>query len=330
MSRISKTGIKRMRPVSLFNMIIFGLILCAGAYNAMAQPATSCAPELMQAMEARAWMETDREMIQNQNLMPRPDSVMEYSCFDQLVSLVGEIPAEIFSDNESAWVLSTGGLPQIDNVSTDVALQEVVGVSLFTFLFSNFGHTYIGDRTALLGAAAPRAPGDYDCNALNYVWEQAKCMDFGEFRESYTPGRTDFDMFYDFNWYENNDPRDLPEDPPACTPANNLWDKAIKTSFNDDHPDRQADRYILPESDEVLFDTTPYEVEFVEPAPGALTDRYMRMMIEADHPLFGSCITISTGIPVTRQTGTSGTSASYTDATCPNPQCFFDRNTCDR
>ena len=184
----------KIKPFHPLNAVFAMLILCVTAYDAFAQPASSCDPELMQAMEARAWMETDREMIQTQNLMTRADSVMEYSCFDQLVSLTGELPADIFSDDESRWLLSTGGLPHIDNISTDIALQEVVGIALFTFLFTNYGHTYLGDRTPILGAAPARAPRTYVCGAVDYVWEKAKCMDFGEFRDIMIPGRTDLDL----------------------------------------------------------------------------------------------------------------------------------------
>ena len=318
----------KMKSMPFLNACLAFLIVLVCAADALAQPVTSCDPELMQAMEARAWMETNRENVQNRNLMPRPDSVLEYSCFDQMVSLVGEIPAEIFSDDENKWLLSTGGLPHIDNVSTDVALQEVVGIALFTYLFTNFGHTYIGDRTEILGAAPARSPGDYVCGALNYVWEQAKCMDFGEFRGTIAADRTDWDMFYDFYWYSNNDPRNLPEDPPACTQLAGVWDTAIETSFNDDHPDRQSDRYILDESLEVLFDATPYNVELAQPASSAVTDLYSRMMVEGSNSLFDSCITIPTGIEVVRTSGASGPSATYDDATCPNPQCFYDQNQC--
>lgn len=322
----------RIKSLRVCSAILLSLALSFIVVKAHAQPATSCAPELMQAMEARAWMETDREYIQTMNLMTKPDSVLEYSCFDQLVSLTGELPAEIFSDDETKWLLSTGGLPHIDNVSTDIALQEVVGIALFTFLFSNHGHTYLGDRTPLLGAVPPRSPGDFDCGALNYVWEQAKCIDFGEYRDSFAPGRTEFDMFYDFYWYENNDPRDLPLDQPACTVLSGVWDTAIATSFNDDMDspqDRRSDRYILPESDEVLFSSaSPYGVELVQPISTSSAGLYVEMMVEQANTLFNECMTIPTGVQVTREAGISYSSVTYGDATCPNPQCYFDQSAC--
>lgn len=325
--------IRKMKIKSLpfLNAFLAFMIVIVCAADAFAQPASSCDPQLMEAMEARSWMETNRENVQMRNLMPRPDSVLEYSCFDQLVSLVGELPAEIFSDDENKWLLSTGGLPHIDNVSTDIALQEVVGIALFTYLFTNFGHTYIGDRTEILGAAPPRAPGDYVCGALNYVWEQAKCMDFGEFRGEMEPGRTDWELFYDFYWYSGNDPRNLPLDPPACEPLSDVWDSAAVTAFNDeaDDLDRRSDRYILDAGLEAMFDnTTPYDVTLARPADSAIADMYSRMMVEGSHALFEECITIQTGIQVVRTAGESGPTADYPDASCPNPQCFYNKSEC--
>ncbi len=322
--------IKRFLPLCVLNAVLFALVLSVTSYSAWAQPETSCDPELMQAMEARAWMETDREMIQNQNLMTMGDSVLEYSCFDQMVSLAGEFPADIFSDRETLWLLSTGGLPTISNISTDIALQEVVGIALFTFLFGNFGQTYLGDRTPLLGAAPPRPPRTYDCGALNYAWEKAKCMDFGEFQDIMIPGRTDFDMFYDFYWYRDTDPRDLPAYLPACTRNLGAWNRAIATSFNNSSPLRQSDRYIMPTASEALFDTVAYDVEEVLPpaVPASLANSYTAFMVESAHSLFANCVTIPTGITVSRTTGVSGPTANYADATCPNPQCYFDQATC--
>lgn len=310
-------------------MVMFGAVLCVPGYGAMAQPDTSCDPALMQSMEARAWMETDREVVQTHNLMTRHDSVLEYSCFDQLVSLAGEIPADIFSDNETRWLLSTGGLPTISNISTDIALQEVTGIALFTYLFTNYGHRFLGDRTPVVGAAASRAPRTYDCGALDYVWEKAKCMDFGEFQDTYTPGRTDFDLFFDFAWYEGNDPRDLPEAMTACT-AYAAWSDARETAFNDSNPDREGSRYVLPVGEETLFDGSDYDVEQAQPAPSysSAADLYVEYIVEHDHSLFGECRTIQTGITVTRTVGSFGSDVTYQDATCPNPQCHFDQSAC--
>ena len=42
---------------------------------------TSCDPEYMDALEARAYMEAQREIAQNKNLIFKPDSLLDYPCF---------------------------------------------------------------------------------------------------------------------------------------------------------------------------------------------------------------------------------------------------------
>src|SRR5437016_4882806 len=49
---------------------------------ARATPTTPCDPEYMDALEARAYLEAQREVAQNQNYILKPDSVLEYTCFD--------------------------------------------------------------------------------------------------------------------------------------------------------------------------------------------------------------------------------------------------------
>lgn len=290
-------------------------VLALGGKVARAQPATSCDPEFMQAMDAKAWMGTDRAMVQTQNLLGKPDSVLEYSCFDQLVSLVGEIPADAFSDNEARWQLSTGGLPYISNVSTDIALQETVGIALFTYLFTNFGPRFLGDRTPVSPAAPPRSVGTYDCGALNYVWKQAKCLDFGEQWDDDSFARTDFDMFHDFGWFEGADPRNLPEHYKHCSPSG-LWGTALDTAYN-------GSKALYTKTNEALFDPKAYGVEQARPAAGAQTDLYLRFIVPKDHPLSAKCVTIPTGVEIIRTQGSGKPTLTYKDGSCPNPQCYY-------
>ncbi len=45
----------------------------------------TCDPEFMKVMNSRSWMSAQREITQNGNIVPRPDSVLTYSCFDQFM-----------------------------------------------------------------------------------------------------------------------------------------------------------------------------------------------------------------------------------------------------
>ena len=64
-----------------------GIFLCVAvmafsvSLSAYAQPVSPCDPQYMDALEARAWLEAEREISQNKNLIYKPDSVLEYTCF---------------------------------------------------------------------------------------------------------------------------------------------------------------------------------------------------------------------------------------------------------
>lgn len=49
----------------------------------------TCDPEFWDVLKDRAWMEAQREVTQNQNLIPRPDSVLEMTCFDSFLDELG-------------------------------------------------------------------------------------------------------------------------------------------------------------------------------------------------------------------------------------------------
>lgn len=49
----------------------------------------TCDPEFWDVLKDRAWMEAQREVTQNQNLIARPDSVLEMTCFDSFLDELG-------------------------------------------------------------------------------------------------------------------------------------------------------------------------------------------------------------------------------------------------
>ncbi len=67
----------------------------------------TCDPEFWDVLKDRAWMEAQREVTQNQNLIPRPDSVLEMTCFDSFLDELGSHADSNFPSNPR-W--SEGGL----------------------------------------------------------------------------------------------------------------------------------------------------------------------------------------------------------------------------
>lgn len=59
----------------------------------------TCDPEFWDVLTDRAWMEAQREITQNQNLIPRPDSVLEITCFDSFLDELGSYSDSNFPSN---------------------------------------------------------------------------------------------------------------------------------------------------------------------------------------------------------------------------------------
>lgn len=295
---------------------VFGFFAVAGACaaimtggfappQALAQ-ATACDPQYMDALEARAWMEAQREISQNQNLIVKPDSVLEYSCFNMFLNVVARDASSMFSETRR-W----GDIPGLGDTSQDAALTSLVFEAFSGYIEENFPHTYLGGRASADASTAGYtnvSSSSYVCDDMAVVWQEAKCLNMFDERA--------FDGFYDFAWYHRNDPRQLPGSSAgfaACEPLSDApfnFDRMQQTAFNNRHT-----THVL--QTENPNDTTAYNVDnlvtflnFILPAGTDAT---------ADWDT-GCAPPIMTGISVQRAgTGT----AAYPDAVCPNPGCYY-------
>ena len=185
--------------------------------KAHAQPETACDPQYMDALESKAWLEVQREITQNKNFIFKPDSVLEYSCFDQLLAEAARGEDRSFSEDTTTF--ATGGAGGISNTSTDDNIRDTVGDALQTYLDNNFDHQYLNERVGI-GDYNPQtgyAGMNHNCTQMADVWEAGRCLDFGD-------GGTDFhDYFYDFPWYatDANDPRSAMGSIAACPARDN-------------------------------------------------------------------------------------------------------------
>lgn len=209
-------------------------LACGPIPGALAQTpaATPCDPNYYSSLKARAWLEAQREVTQNQNLIYKPDSVLEYTCFDKYLNVLAGNAQNLFSES-GRW----GSIMPAD--SMDKALQSVVGAAIQQYITANFesagssSYDLLGGRLSILGgtykntdhppAAINITGGPYGCNIMNQVWMAAKCMDF-------IPNETaDKDGFFTFAEYQANpDKRFLPQQCPAM--VNNRWQNEINTA----------------------------------------------------------------------------------------------------
>ncbi len=198
---------------------------------------TPCDPQYYESLSARAWLEAQREITQNQNLILKPDSVFEYTCFDRLVRELADHADEMFSET------SRYGNP-LGSSSMDSALQSLVGTSLIAYINNNFGgvstpppapappppvvtsYNLLAGHPAATGIYhSPRSIHDvtsYSCDIMSRVWQAAKCINF--------IANASYDGFFTFAEYANatTDKRRLPS---ACTPITSNWRSNLQTAL---------------------------------------------------------------------------------------------------
>lgn len=188
---------------SLIALCAFTALIVVFAAPAKAQPElrdTTCMPEVMTIIEARGLLEAEREIIQNQNLIAKPDSVLEYSCFEQHLTLAGLVTGQQFTEAEWYFLIDDAF---VDQYTLDRGIYYVVFQALVAYLRENYWHQYLGDRAEL--PALPIATGNFTCYAMGYVWNRAKCANF-------IIPRNGQDGFYTFDEYRTmDDPRNLPQ-----------------------------------------------------------------------------------------------------------------------
>lgn len=148
-----------------------------------------CDPDYWDTMSARAWMEAEREIMQNQNLIFKPDSVLQYTCFDNMVSHAAKYLGDIFvhTDYFGKVIIARGSAQ-----AQEIALQNVVTTTLKSFIDLNFQNKFLANRSDKLrnkpaqverrsgaGLVEATSMSPYQgCNIMAEVWKASKCINF--------------------------------------------------------------------------------------------------------------------------------------------------------
>lgn len=205
---------KRAVYVVLTALVLF----VSGISPAMAgAAATPCDPEYYESLRSRAWLEAQREITQNQNLIVKPDSVLEYTCFDQFMNILAYEAINMFSET-TRW-----GIVLPSN-SMDTALEYLVGGAMRSYLAANYPHMFRGHRSLTLDYEPEPIHGmsgtDYLCTSMRDVWLESKCVDFIEDPET--------DGFYTFQNYWSTDDKRVRPEPCLGIPAR--WEEEFATA----------------------------------------------------------------------------------------------------
>lgn len=182
----------------------------------------TCDLDYLESLKARAWMEAQREIVQNQNLIVKPDSVLEYSCFDRQLNVLAYYARKTPPGGELFSGTYRWGTPPTNML---MALQNLTGTPLIAYDTQNFNHAYLGGRMGSVSNDQWVPQGyemqslaedpNYTCNEMDKVWKYAKCMDFID---------KPHDEFFTFAEHSRDDKRKLPE------PCENIapWNENIR------------------------------------------------------------------------------------------------------
>ncbi len=310
-----------MKKLALLILISFlsagttAIINEAKAQDIAEQP---CDPKFYKQMQSRAWLESEREIMQNQNLIFKADSVLEYTCFDLFANQAAWSAGDIFSHTSyfGAPIIERGA----DN-ALEVKLQQVIMNSLALYQADNYFHDFLGGRGLEVDLDPPNrliydgeqaalpiiqdGPLPYACNIMAKVWEKSKCLNFVhnerfETTDGYYPLDTligiDGDRIPGYN--EISDVRQFPFGM-EC-PAGDMAERFIDEIIIAENYDEEAGYYYQ----------TPLKLIFEDvakrTAPGECT------------------AAIETGVEIILSTGPTG----RPDGVCSNPGCTYTGGSC--
>ncbi len=275
----------------------------------------TCDTQVWQTMAARAQLETEREIMQNQNLIFKADSVLDYVCFDNFAAHAAKNVGVLFTHTT---YFGNSSIIQMGSIyGMDVAMQNVVMNSMGPYLNGNFAHELLGGRGKKLGVNRRElqqiGPRDYSsCDVMNKVWMAAKCANF-----LHTQDFAATDGFYPFinltptaggqavEGYETKN--DIRKYPTACSGGTPILGSTWKEKYRDSR--NETDFGV--ESGLYVFQS-------------ALLQTFSEVRKRVKPITSGACpIGIKTGIKVILGPNDS---SPYDDGVCTNPGCSYYRN----
>lgn len=291
------------RVLTLFVLTALAFFVAFQASKAYAQT-SACDPQYMDALESRAWLEAQREITQNANIISKPDSVLQYSCFSVFMGAAGRALSSYSGGDASAFA------------------QTIMSM----YLQDNFSHPFLGGRSSLIMADV--LIDNQRCDAMRAVWQEAKCMNMNSLLNSgpiQNLGFLGFPFMKNLSFQGDFDlTRPYPLTWNTASVCSSLGGELSKTYGNAMNQafNGQEDFYTFPANQEkngALYDSPtlqPYVTDAYNP--------YMEQILPKGYNTGSGTIScaapIYTGITVER---VGFSPSSYPDAVCPNPGCHY-------
>ncbi|MCB1531527.1 MAG: hypothetical protein KDJ35_01530 [Alphaproteobacteria bacterium] len=316
----------------------------SGAPNASKSTLDTCDADFMNQIYARAALEAERENVMIESIISKPDSVLEYSCFETILNTAAYHAAPIFSETKDFSTANGGALAtvELDGVLDDMyepepnasiqndpiddleievymgeghmsnVLQNLVLASLKdasdpnapTYIDANFSHTFMGGQPVGLNN---NFTGEMDPNPAYVCAQMNLTWMLAKCQNADVPAG-----FFDMGELAGLDPRIYPQ---AC-------------------PDPSGDgvgSMITPEmialADNVLGQYSAYDsTQFVNLSGGRTYEDFL----SAD-----ACLPpVPTGVVVKTYDSSIGIFGNVTtdvdthdEYLCVNPGCYYDKDT---
>jgi hypothetical protein len=167
---------------------------------------SGCATDTWIAMTNQALNQSRREIAFNKRYIVKPDSVLQYSCFEDDLKTVVEHVGPIFS-NGTVWENlevdligksvtiqiyeqdSPDEAAYLMNLLTKSTLEEslvlLVDSTFQNYILGQFNHPFLAGSAPVAGAAAEIANDSY-CVKMSNIWKAAKCKNFDDETLFYT------------------------------------------------------------------------------------------------------------------------------------------------
>ncbi len=274
--------------------------------NASKSTTAACDANFMNQIYAKAFLEAEREVVINNSLMLKPDSVLEYSCFDQQAAAVANDAGPIFSES-TRWSpanvsIQTGSVSINVNMGPtrlDNSINRLVLESLETYVDTNFAHDFLGgaasgDNNTISSSVA--GISGTPCDFMYLVHDVSKCDAFALNTQFMT-----FESYFSTPSLLSTDPRTLPR---TCPAGHQITSARLDVSKNATWNFVSFDRVNTllpiqrPESSGTCENSTPIPTGVVV------------IINENDQDLAGNPIAVN--------------SYQYDDKVCSNPACTFD------
>lgn len=285
-----------------------------GAHAEKRGDSRTCDGDFMNQIYARAFLEASRETMIAQTYIRKPDSTLEYTCFDEFLDHVADNAPPLFSETND-WLgkmiflnianVITAGNPVF--IPMAVAMGPGHIVPPLTLVVSsalnehvqNFNHDFLGGTGGMNSSISPFvSPGNYNCGSMAAIWDIAKCQNFPD-------GPT---LFTTFAELAAADPRQFPA-LGACTSP--ITTDLITTARNAGPGFGTAD-----------FDSVDLSMDRVLPATSDA-----ECLLPVDTGITNMVYNFVDGPSVSANpAGVDRTGVEIRDKVCVNPGCYYHVN----